>query len=277
MLRTMLRSHVQASTDGLSGLLNRRTLETRLRRLHRSGTPFSFVMADLDHFKRLNDTHGHEAGDRALRLFAEVASSTVRSNDLTSRWGGEEFAFVFVNASPEEAADAIDRSRVEPRADFPVVRSPGSLPVLASPTPVSAPESKRSSERPTLRCIWPKRRAAIATCWRRERLTLCRQLAPRRGRAFILIPRTSWRCSIVTTTRGRLISPAGGREPRQNQIGWRRTEGCSVGTVVNSFRVGAGVCHQFLMAAHLDNAGAGQHDDEVGHAHCREAMGDEER
>jgi diguanylate cyclase (GGDEF)-like protein len=70
-------------------------------------------MADIDHFKRVNDAHGHETGDRALKTFADVARSSLREGDLIARWGGEEFAFAFVNLTAEQARDAIDRIRLE--------------------------------------------------------------------------------------------------------------------------------------------------------------------
>jgi diguanylate cyclase (GGDEF)-like protein len=97
----------------MTGLMNRRTFQTRIRSLRRQGTPFALVMADIDHFKRVNDAHGHETGDRALKVFAEVARTSLREGDLICRWGGEEFAFAFVNLSAEAARDAIDRIRLE--------------------------------------------------------------------------------------------------------------------------------------------------------------------
>jgi diguanylate cyclase (GGDEF)-like protein len=113
MLRTMVRTSEQASTDSMTGLMNRRTFQTRIRSLRRQGTPFALVMADIDHFKRVNDAHGHETGDRALKTFADVARTSLREGDLIARWGGEEFAFAFVNLSAEAARDAIDRIRLE--------------------------------------------------------------------------------------------------------------------------------------------------------------------
>jgi diguanylate cyclase (GGDEF)-like protein len=70
-------------------------------------------MADIDHFKRVNDAHGHETGDRALKTFADVARSSLREGDLIARWGGEEFSFAFVNLDPQAACSAIDRIRLE--------------------------------------------------------------------------------------------------------------------------------------------------------------------
>lgn len=113
MLRTMVRTSEQASTDSLTGLMNRRTFQSRIRTLRRNAMPFALVMADIDRFKRVNDTHGHETGDRALKTFADIARGTLRDGDLIARWGGEEFAFAFANLDPEKARDAIDRIRLE--------------------------------------------------------------------------------------------------------------------------------------------------------------------
>ncbi|MCZ7529113.1 MAG: sensor domain-containing diguanylate cyclase [Acidimicrobiia bacterium] len=111
MLRVMAETQLEASTDGLTGLLNRRSLESRIRVLRNQGTPFVFAMADLDHFKRLNDTHGHEAGDRALRLFANVLRRSVRPVDLVCRYGGEEFAIVLAESTLDEATRTMERLR----------------------------------------------------------------------------------------------------------------------------------------------------------------------
>jgi diguanylate cyclase (GGDEF)-like protein len=111
MLRVMAETQLQASTDGLTGLINRRSLENAMHRLRTDGTEFAFVMADLDHFKALNDAHGHEAGDRALRIFSETLRHAMRDEDVACRYGGEEFAIVLANADPAEAIDAIERVR----------------------------------------------------------------------------------------------------------------------------------------------------------------------
>jgi GGDEF domain-containing protein len=77
-----------AATDPLTGLMNRRVVEERAAGpLHRQ-LPVAVAMADLDHFKVLNDTYGHEAGDRALRLFASTLAASLRQHDLASRYGG---------------------------------------------------------------------------------------------------------------------------------------------------------------------------------------------
>jgi diguanylate cyclase (GGDEF)-like protein len=111
MLRVMAETQVQASTDGLTGLINRRSLENRVRHLRGEGTDFAFVMADLDHFKDLNDAFGHEAGDRALRIFSETLRGSLRTGDLACRYGGEEFAIVLPEADVQSAIEIIERVR----------------------------------------------------------------------------------------------------------------------------------------------------------------------
>lgn len=110
-VRAFERTQIQASTDALTGLPNRRSVEARLRELMRGQQPFALVMADLDHFKLLNDTHGHQAGDEALRAFADVVRDCARSHDIAGRWGGEEFAFVLVQANAAQALHWVDRVR----------------------------------------------------------------------------------------------------------------------------------------------------------------------
>jgi diguanylate cyclase (GGDEF)-like protein len=112
MLRVMAETQLQASTDGLTGLVNRRSLENRMRQLRSNGTAFAFVMADLDHFKMLNDTYGHEAGDRALRVFSEAVRNEMRADDTACRYGGEEFAIVLPGADVHGAVDVVERVRV---------------------------------------------------------------------------------------------------------------------------------------------------------------------
>jgi len=88
----------QIATDALTGLLNRRGWEERAPGLFsqakRHGTPLALFMLDLDHFKRINDSQGHEVGDQVLRLFATVLLTHRRSSDLAARVGGEEFALL---------------------------------------------------------------------------------------------------------------------------------------------------------------------------------------
>jgi diguanylate cyclase (GGDEF)-like protein len=111
MLRMMGESTLQASTDALTGLPNRRAFESRIAPLHRSGEPYTLVMADLDHFKALNDAFGHETGDRALRIYARVLADSIRPDDLLCRYGGEEFVLAFPNATAEQITATCERLR----------------------------------------------------------------------------------------------------------------------------------------------------------------------
>jgi diguanylate cyclase (GGDEF)-like protein len=110
-LRAFERSQLQASTDSLTGLTNRRAAEEVLANLMAVDSAFAVVMADLDFFKRLNDTMGHEAGDRALKLFSDTARGVVRDRDHVVRWGGEEFALLLPGATAERAAEIVGRLR----------------------------------------------------------------------------------------------------------------------------------------------------------------------
>lgn len=111
VIRAMGQSQLQASTDPLTGLLNRRSLDDRVLDMRREGVPFIAAMGDLDHFKPLNDTYGHETGDRALRLFARCLAEAVRSQDVVARYGGEEFVVVMPRCSSSEAAEVMERVR----------------------------------------------------------------------------------------------------------------------------------------------------------------------
>lgn len=113
LVTAMSESQLQASTDPLTGLLNRRSLENEVRALMLDAQPFALVLADLDHFKILNDTHGHDAGDRALRMFSRILRRTLREDDLLCRYGGEEFLIVLPGLSTEQAAVVFDRVRLE--------------------------------------------------------------------------------------------------------------------------------------------------------------------
>ena len=111
LLRVMTETQLQASTDSLTGLLNRRSLENKVQALRREGMTFVVAMADLDHFKQLNDVHGHETGDRALRMFAQILRTSLRSHDIVCRQGGEEFALVLPTCTVADASVALDKVR----------------------------------------------------------------------------------------------------------------------------------------------------------------------
>jgi diguanylate cyclase (GGDEF)-like protein len=104
-----------AVTDELSGLFSRRYFETRFAeewaRHRRYGAPLTVALFDLDHFKKLNDTHGHGAGDVAIRRFGGILSAAVRSSDLPCRYGGEEFAVLFPETPARSALGVADRVR----------------------------------------------------------------------------------------------------------------------------------------------------------------------
>jgi diguanylate cyclase (GGDEF)-like protein len=106
----------QAVTDDLTGLANRRQflvqLESEIARSRRSGSPLGIVLADLDDFKRVNDTHGHQAGDVALRSFAEILTTMARDVDLAVRLGGEEFAVLLPDTDLAGAAQLAERLRL---------------------------------------------------------------------------------------------------------------------------------------------------------------------
>lgn len=99
-----------AEFDDLTGLANRRRasdyLKTQQALAQRSGLGFSVALIDLDNFKRINDTLGHDAGDKTLRAFADVTRPLMRSTDLMARWGGEEFLVVLPHTSKETAYTA---------------------------------------------------------------------------------------------------------------------------------------------------------------------------
>jgi diguanylate cyclase (GGDEF)-like protein len=109
MIRVMSETSLAASTDSLTGLVNRRRLETMFASLLTSGTPVSLVLAAVDDFKLLNDRHGHEAGDRALRAFAAALRGEVRPDDIVCRYGGEEFVVVLPRCSAEDAQRVFQR------------------------------------------------------------------------------------------------------------------------------------------------------------------------
>jgi diguanylate cyclase (GGDEF)-like protein len=102
----------RATTDQLTGLANRRAFEERAQQLIASRQEFILVMADLDHFKMLNDTHGHDVGDQVLKVFARVLRENVRRSDLAARYGGEEFLVLLPGTSITDALVTLDRVRM---------------------------------------------------------------------------------------------------------------------------------------------------------------------
>lgn len=108
-LRVMALNELQASTDPLTGLPNRRSLDGKSTAWLLSRRAFSIAIADIDHFKDLNDTYGHEAGDRALRFFASTLRHHLRPDDIAARLGGDEFVVLLPDTSIIEATMALRR------------------------------------------------------------------------------------------------------------------------------------------------------------------------
>lgn len=104
-----------AFTDHLSGLPNRRRLERQLEqeitRTVRYGHPFSLLMFDIDNFKKVNDTFGHDAGDEVIRVLAKTFQAGIRGIDLAARIGGEEFAIILTETPIERALEVAERLR----------------------------------------------------------------------------------------------------------------------------------------------------------------------
>lgn len=106
-----------STTDGLTGLYNRRFLDealtTEFHRSLRTHAPLSVLMIDVDHFKRFNDTHGHDQGDRVLQAVAKAMRGAMRKYDLPCRYGGEEFLAILPNSDMEGAFVVAERLRID--------------------------------------------------------------------------------------------------------------------------------------------------------------------
>ncbi len=115
IVRAERRLHVMATRDPLTGLANRQHFQSlaehELTRSRRSGEPVALVMADVDSFKRINDQHGHGAGDTVLGHIGELLMRTVREQDIVARWGGEEFLMLLPNTDAAGARMVAERLR----------------------------------------------------------------------------------------------------------------------------------------------------------------------
>jgi diguanylate cyclase (GGDEF)-like protein len=113
--RILIDLRYRSRHDGLTGLLNRRAMEETLpgqmQRSRRTGEPFTVLMLDLDHFKTINDRHGHAAGDRALKHTAAALKAELREVDAVGRFGGEEFLVLMPGATVETALPVAERLR----------------------------------------------------------------------------------------------------------------------------------------------------------------------
>jgi two-component system, cell cycle response regulator len=104
-----------SQTDGLTGVDNRRHIEERLTEMYQHATrlaePLACVMVDVDHFKSVNDTHGHQAGDAVLKQLAEILRDSAREIDRVGRYGGEEFIILLPSANADDATAFAERVR----------------------------------------------------------------------------------------------------------------------------------------------------------------------
>jgi len=102
--------------DYLTGLYNRKFFMERLGEelawAGRYGEPMSFIILDIDHFKKINDTYGHSCGDEVLRQLSKILVMTLRAHDVVARYGGEEFVVLLANTGPEEAITVAEKLRV---------------------------------------------------------------------------------------------------------------------------------------------------------------------
>jgi diguanylate cyclase (GGDEF)-like protein/PAS domain S-box-containing protein len=108
-VRAFAETQLQAGTDTLTGLPNRRSVQKILRSFSKGERKFALAFADLDMFKLLNDKYGHDVGDRALRLFAQVCQSVLREEDIIARWGGEEFLVVLPDLDRHRGVGVLER------------------------------------------------------------------------------------------------------------------------------------------------------------------------
>lgn len=126
-----------ATHDDLTGLLNRRAMLDRMqleqRRSLRSGSPLLIAQLDIDHFKVVNDTHGHAAGDLVLQSFADTVRRNVRDTDVLARWGGEEFVLLLCDTPAADAVTLMERLRQAVQAmQVPVPQGDGPITVAVS-------------------------------------------------------------------------------------------------------------------------------------------------
>jgi two-component system, cell cycle response regulator len=135
--------HIQATQDSLTGVLNRRavleTLEDELVRAMRQHFPLGVILADLDHFKSINDTHGHAVGDAVLREAASRMVAALRPYDRLGRYGGEEFLIVAPGCGPDDVISVGERLRLA-LLERPVQTRSGSIELSASFGVISRPE-----------------------------------------------------------------------------------------------------------------------------------------
>lgn len=132
----------QSTSDPLTGLMNRRTMDDVLTRFSKEHTPYALAIVDLDHFKRINDEHGHATGDEVLKYFADKMRAHAPQEAYCCRYGGEEFVMIFPHFSAEQAFEVADLLR----QDLENTISPCGRPVTSSGGVASVPTHAKASE-----------------------------------------------------------------------------------------------------------------------------------
>jgi diguanylate cyclase (GGDEF)-like protein len=114
--RNLALAELRAASDALTGLPNRRAADETIQRMAahaaRRGSPLAVVLLDLDHFKQINDVHGHEQGDKALAAVGQILGSTLRASDFAARYGGEEFLILLPDTPRSTARDVAEKLRL---------------------------------------------------------------------------------------------------------------------------------------------------------------------
>ncbi len=119
----------ESMRDGLTLLANRRAFDEKLAQeietASQNGTDLSLVLADIDHFKRVNDSFGHQVGDGILQTFASLISKSIKGRDMAARYGGEEFALILPQTNLNEAFQLVEKIRLDLEASKLVIKSTG--------------------------------------------------------------------------------------------------------------------------------------------------------
>jgi two-component system cell cycle response regulator len=135
-----------SQTDPLTGLLNRRSLQADVAARCQARDRFGVLFMDLDHFKSINDRHGHEMGDRVLVAVASVLKSALRPGDVVGRYGGEEFVGVVAGAGPESARLVAERLRRSVEAMLPPKGGPSKLTISIGTTVFDSRQNDEHAE-----------------------------------------------------------------------------------------------------------------------------------
>ncbi|QXQ05359.1 GGDEF domain-containing protein [Sphingosinicellaceae bacterium] len=152
-----------AYSDPLTGLHNRRFVieheSTLIRSYVKAGAPLAMSVIDMDHFKRINDTHGHSAGDEVLVAFAGLMRSTLRTSDVIARWGGEEFLIIFPHTSEDKAVESLERLRAALATTIPTAAGPVPVRFSAGVASLVGSEDLQTLVRSADRALYRAKRA----------------------------------------------------------------------------------------------------------------------